>query len=101
MSYRATKISFDGSHYIATPKENFPQGLSDDGQAVRYLLKKQKRKSNSKPLTGKAKSCPAKNAKPICGRLWRKLSPTRSKGKNASSGTTNVRKSMLYAEKCV
>ena len=25
MSYRAAKISFDGSHYIATPKENFPQ----------------------------------------------------------------------------
>ncbi len=26
MSYRAAKISFDRSHYIATPKENFPQG---------------------------------------------------------------------------
>ena len=26
MSFRAAKISFDGSHYIATPKENFPQG---------------------------------------------------------------------------
>ena len=26
MSYRAAKISFDGSHYIATPKENFPHG---------------------------------------------------------------------------
>lgn len=24
--YQAAKISFDGSHYIATPKENFPQG---------------------------------------------------------------------------
>ena len=26
MSYKAAKISFDGSHYIATPKENFPRG---------------------------------------------------------------------------
>ena len=26
MPYRAAKISFDGSHYIAIPKENFPQG---------------------------------------------------------------------------
>ena len=26
MSFRAAKISFDGSHYIATSKENFPQG---------------------------------------------------------------------------
>ena len=25
MPYRAAKISFDGSHYIAIPKENFPQ----------------------------------------------------------------------------
>ena len=25
MPYRAAKISFDGGHYIATPKENFPQ----------------------------------------------------------------------------
>lgn len=24
--YQAAKISFDGSHYIATPKEHFPQG---------------------------------------------------------------------------
>ena len=26
MPYKAAKISYDGSHYIATPKENFPQG---------------------------------------------------------------------------
>ena len=26
MGFRASKISFDGSHYIATPKENFPRG---------------------------------------------------------------------------
>ena len=26
MSFRAAKISFDGSHYVATPKEHFPQG---------------------------------------------------------------------------
>ena len=26
MPYRAAKVSFDGSHYIATPKENFPGG---------------------------------------------------------------------------
>ena len=26
MPFRAAKISFDGSHYIATPKGNFPQG---------------------------------------------------------------------------
>ena len=39
MPYRAAKISFDGSHYIATPKENFPQG--------------HKRRRASRPLTDK------------------------------------------------
>lgn len=39
MSYRAAKISFDGSHYIATPKENFPQG--------------HKRRRATRPLTDK------------------------------------------------
>ena len=39
MSFRAAKISFDGSHYIATPKENFPQG--------------HKRRRATRPLTDK------------------------------------------------
>ena len=37
MSFRAAKISFDGSHYIATPKEHFPQG--------------RKRRRNARPLS--------------------------------------------------
>ena len=39
MSYRAAKISFDGSHYIATPKENFPRG--------------RKRRRSSRPMSDK------------------------------------------------
>lgn len=39
MPYKAAKISFDGSHYIATPKENFPQG--------------HKRRRATRPLTDK------------------------------------------------
>lgn len=39
MSYRAAKISFDGSHYIATPKENFPRG--------------HKRRRSSRPMSDK------------------------------------------------
>ena len=37
MPYKAAKISFDGSHYIATPKENFPRG--------------RKRRRTSRPLS--------------------------------------------------
>lgn len=39
MSYRAAKISFDGSHYIATPKENFHRG--------------HKRRRSSRPMSDK------------------------------------------------
>ena len=39
MSYKAAKISFDGSHYIATPKENFPRG--------------HKRRRSSRPMSDK------------------------------------------------
>lgn len=39
MPYKTAKISFDGSHYIATPKENFPQG--------------RKRRRAARPLTDK------------------------------------------------
>lgn len=39
MPYKTAQISFDGSHYIATPKENFPQG--------------RKRRRAARPLTDK------------------------------------------------
>ena len=68
MPYRAAKISFDGSHYIATPKENFPQGHKRRRSARPLFVEEIEKKSSLKPLTRKAKSCPAKGAKPICGK---------------------------------
>ena len=100
MPYRAAKISFDGSHYIATPKENFPQGHKRRRTTIPPTLKRSKRKNNLKPPTRRARSFRAKSAKPICGRLWRKLFPIRSSGKNTSSGTTSGKRQMPFAEKC-
>ena len=63
MGFRAAKISFDGSHYIATPKENFPRGKSDDGLLTRHPNKRRNARNNLKLLTGKVNSCPAKSGK--------------------------------------
>ena len=47
MPYRAAKISFDGSHYIATPKENFPQGH----KRRRYCAFRRRLRARGLPLT--------------------------------------------------
>ena len=102
MSYRAAKISFDGSHYIATTRRKiFRRGTSDDGQSFRQHLKRSETKGSIvKPPTRRARSFPAKSAKRICGKPWRKLSPTRNSGKNTSRGTMNVKRPTRYAERC-
>ena len=63
MGFRAAKISFDGSHYIATPKENFPRGKSDDDLLTQRPNKRRNERTNLKLLTGKVNSCPEKNGK--------------------------------------
>ena len=47
MPYKAAKISFDGSHYIATPKENFPQGHKRR-RATRPLTDEETEKKDNK-----------------------------------------------------
>ena len=58
MPYKAAKISFDGSHYIATPKENFPQGhkrrrtarpLSDEETEQKALVEAAYKESQKLP----------------------------------------------------
>lgn len=63
MGFRAAKISFDGSHYIATPKENFPQGKSDDDLLTRHPNKRRNERNNLKRLTGKVNSYHVKSGK--------------------------------------
>ena len=52
MSFRAAKISYDGSHYIATPKENFPQGHKRRRAVIQPTPKEieQKEQFNAKPF---------------------------------------------------
>lgn len=68
MGFRAAKISFDGSHYIATPKENFPRGKSDDDLLTQRPSKRRNERNNLKLLTGKVNSCHAKSEK--IGQAW-------------------------------
>ena len=63
-------------------RKTFRGDENDDGQPVYCPMRKQKRKRNSKPPTRRANSFRVKSAKPICGRLWKRRSQTRSSGKN-------------------
>ena len=63
MGFRGAKISFDGSHYIATPKENFPRGKSDDGLLTRHPNKRRNERTNLKLLTKRVRNCLKKSEK--------------------------------------
>ena len=63
MGFRAAKISFDGSHYIATPKENFPRGKSDDDLLTQRPSKRRSERNNLKRHTKRVRNCLKKNGK--------------------------------------
>ena len=68
MPYRAAKISFDGSHYIATLKENFPQGRKRR-RATRLLsVEETEKKEQFEAAYRESQQLPKKIEKPICGK---------------------------------
>ena len=101
MSYRAAKISYDGSHYIATPKENFPQGYRRRRAARPLSVKEAEKKAQFESVYKESRRLPSKSAKPTCGKPWKKLSRIRRNGQNTSSGTLNARELILSAGKFV
>ena len=101
MPYKAAKISFDGSHYIATPKENFPQGHKRRRAAIPSTPKEVEQKAQFEAAYKESQKLRAKNAKNVCKKLWKRRSPTRSSGKNTWSGTMNAKRRMQSAEKSV
>ena len=63
MSYRAAKISFDGSHYIATPKENFPQGYKRRRIARPLSVKETEKKAQFEAAYKESQQLPRKERK--------------------------------------
>lgn len=63
MSYRVAKISFDGSHYIATPKENFPQGHKRRRASVSLTPKEIEQKVQFEAAYRESQQLPCKERK--------------------------------------
>lgn len=63
MSYRAAKISFDGSHYIATPQENFPQGHKRRRIARPLSVKETEKKAHFEAAYKESQQLPHKERK--------------------------------------
>ena len=63
MGFRAAKISFDGSHYIATPKENFPRGKKRRRSSRPISEQETERKEQFETAYMESNSCATKNGK--------------------------------------
>ena len=64
MPYKAAKISFDGSHYIATPKENFPQGHKRRRAAIPSTPKEVEQKAQFEAAYKESQKLPREEAIP-------------------------------------
>ena len=63
MGFRAAKISFDGSHYIATPKENFPRGKKRRRSSHRTSEQETERKEQFETAYKESQKLPKKERK--------------------------------------
>ena len=70
MPYRAAKISFDGSHYIATPQENFPQGHKRRRSAIPPTPKEVEKKEQFEIAYKESQKLPRKERKTY---MWKAM----------------------------
>ena len=63
MSYRAAKISYDGSHYIATPQENFPQRHKRRRTARPLSVKEAEKKAQFESAYNESRRLPSNERK--------------------------------------
>lgn len=99
MPYRAAKISFDGSHYIATPKENFPQGHKRRRATRPLSVEEVKKKEQFEAVYKESQKLPRKERKAYMRKAMEETIPDKSSERNTSSGTTNVKRQTQSAEK--
>lgn len=101
MPYRAAKISFDGSHYIATPKENFPHGYKRRRTTRPLSVEEIEKKEQFEVAYKESQKLPRKERKAYMRKAMEETIPDKEHGKNMSSGTTNVKRQMPFAVKFV
>ena len=105
MSYRAAKISFDGSHYIATPKENFPQGRKRRRAAIPPTPKEVEQKEQFEVAYKESQKLPRKERKAYMRKAMEETIPDKEQRKeyverNSERKKTNaIRRKVRLAKK--
>ena len=81
MPYQAAKISFDGSHYIATPKENFPQGHKRRREARPLSEQETEQKEQFEAAYKESQQLPKKERKAYMRKAMKDVIPDRKQRK--------------------
>ena len=105
MPYRAAKISFDGSHYIATPKENFPQGHKRRRTAIPPTPKEVEQKEQFEAAYKESQKLPRKERKAYMRKAMKEAIPDKEQRKeyveknNERKTTNKIRRKVRLARK--
>ena len=105
MSYRAAKISFDGSHYIATPKENFPQGHKRRRGTIPLMPKEIEKKEQFETAYKESQKLPRKERKAYMRKAMEEAIPDKEQRKkyiernNERKKTNAIRRKVRLSKK--
>ena len=105
MSYRAAKISFDGSHYIATPKENFPQGYKRRRAVIPPTPKEVEQKERFEAAYKESQKLPRKERKAYMRKAMEDVIPDKEQRKeyvernNERKTTNKIRRKVRLSKK--
>ena len=105
MPYRAAKISFDGSHYIATPKENFPQGHKRRRATVPPTPKEVEQKEQFEAAYKESQKLPRKERKAYMRKAMEETIPDKEQRKeyvernNERKTTNKIRRKVRLSKK--
>ena len=105
MPYRAAKISFDGSHYIATPKENFPQGYKRRRAVIPPTPKEVEQKERFEAAYKESQKLPRKERKTYMRKAMEETIPDKEQRKeyvernNERKKTNKIRRKVRLSKK--
>ena len=105
MSYKAAKISFDGSHYIATPKENFPQGHKRRRAVIQPTPKEVEQKEQFEAAYKESQKLPRKERKAYMRKAMEEAIPDKEQRKeyvernNERKNTNKIRRKVRLSKK--
>ena len=105
MPYKAAKISFDGSHYIATPKENFPQGHKRRRATIPPTPKEVEQKAQFEAAYKESQQLPRKERKACMQKAMEEAIPDKEQRKeyvernNERKKTNAIRRKVRLSKK--